>query len=114
LTRHRVTTAYGQLRDLIVTGRLRPGARLIETDLALRLGFSRTPIRGALRVLCSEGYVQAVDGGKRTRLVVAPLSAADARELFGIVGALEGMAALAAASIWKWREVPGSGRCTEW
>jgi DNA-binding GntR family transcriptional regulator len=99
LTRQRVTTAYSQLRELIVTGRLRPGARLIETDLALRLGFSRTPVRGALRVLRSEGYVHAVDGGKRTRLVVAPLSAADARELFGLVGALEGLAALAASAL---------------
>lgn len=95
----RAAAAYRQLRQLIVSGRLPPGVRLIETDLARRLGFSRTPIRGALRVLTREGYVNAVDGGERTRLAVAPLTADDARELFQIVGAIEGLGAQAAARL---------------
>lgn len=82
-----------------MSGRLPPGVRLIETDLARRLGFSRTPIRGALRVLTREGYVTAVDGGERTRLMVAPLTVDDARELFQIVGAIEGLGARAAARL---------------
>ena len=68
----RSAAAYRQLRRLIVSGRLPPGARLIEMDLARRLGFSRTPIRGALRILLREGYVLAPDSGKRRRVVVAP------------------------------------------
>jgi DNA-binding GntR family transcriptional regulator len=97
--RQRAASAYGQLRQLIASGRLPPGARLIETDLARRLGFSRTPIRGALRVLLNEGYVRAVDNGARRRLVVAPLTIDDARELFQLVGAVEGLAARAAAEL---------------
>jgi DNA-binding GntR family transcriptional regulator len=99
MSTQRVVSAYRQLRELIVSGRLPPGSRLIELDLARRLGFSRTPVRGALRVLSQEGYVVAMEGGRKRRLIVAPLSVADARELFGIVGALEGLAASAAAKL---------------
>jgi DNA-binding GntR family transcriptional regulator len=99
LPEQRTTSAYDQLRELIVSGRLPPGARLIEAELARRLGFSRTPIRGALRVLLQEGYVLSVDGARRRRLVVAPLSEADALELFQIVGAIEGLGAAAAARL---------------
>jgi DNA-binding GntR family transcriptional regulator len=99
LSRQRVASAYEQLRELIVAGRLPPGSRLVETDLARRLGFSRTPVRGALRVLHREGYVVARGGVKRRILVVAPISAGDARELFQIVGAIEGLGAGAAARL---------------
>jgi DNA-binding GntR family transcriptional regulator len=99
LSRQRVTSAYQELRELIVAGRLSPGSRLIEMDLARRFGFSRTPVRGALRVLQREGYVTAIDDGARRRLMVAPLSVADARELFQIVGAIEGLGASAAARL---------------
>ena len=51
--------AYGRLRELIVSGRLAPGAPLIETDLSKRLGVSRTPVRAALQRLQQEGFVGA-------------------------------------------------------
>lgn len=70
----------------------------MENDLAKRLGFSRTPIRGALRILAREGYI-AVEGQERRRLRVAPLTVEDARELFELVGAIEGLGARAAAGI---------------
>ncbi len=95
---YRATSAYRQLRQLIVSGSLAPGTRLVETDLARRLGFSRTPIRGALRLLLREGYVNALSG-VRTRLVVAPMTIEDARELFKIVGAIEGLGAREAAAL---------------
>lgn len=94
----RGAAAYGHLRELIVSGRIPPGARLVETELAKRLGFSRTPIRGALRVLAREGYVR-VEGRERRRLRVAPLTLSDARELFELVGAIEGLGARAAAGL---------------
>ena len=87
------STAYVQLRELIVTGRLAPGGRVIESDLATRLGTSRTPVRSALHRLQGEGYVIARRGGRRTLLTVAPLTREDGRELFWIVGELEAMAA---------------------
>lgn len=85
--------AYTQLRELIVNGRLAPGGRVIESDLADRLGTSRTPVRSALHRLQGEGYVIARRGGRRTLLTVAPLTREDGRELFWIVGELEAMAA---------------------
>ncbi len=87
------STAYVNVRELIVSGRLAPGGRVIESELAERLGTSRTPIRSALHRLQGEGYVIARRGGRRTMLTVAPLTREDGRELFWIVGELEAMAA---------------------
>ena len=92
-----VAHAYDQLRELIVWGRLAPGSRIVESEIADRLGVSRTPTRSALHRLQQEGYVTAPDRANARRLTVAPLTQDDARELFHIVGQLEGMAARAAA-----------------
>ncbi len=89
----RTRRVYGVLREMIVRGRLAPGSRIIETELAKRLEVSRTPIRAALQRLTQEGYVTAVGPGRQMRLSVAPLTEEDARELFELVGELEGMAA---------------------
>lgn len=48
-----------QLRDLIFSGRLRPGSRLRLQDLAKSLGVSTTPIREALLVLEKEGLLES-------------------------------------------------------
>ena len=93
------TSAYDQLRELIVRGRLAPGTRIIENEVAERLGVSRTPARSAMQRLQQEGYVVALDGGKQARLSVAPLTEEDSRELFQIVGAIEGLAARQAAAL---------------
>ena len=45
------------LRDAITEGRLKPGDRLIEVDLANELGTSRAPVREALRQLEEQGLV---------------------------------------------------------
>lgn len=88
---------YDHLRELIVWGRLAPGSRIVENDIALHLGVSRTPIRSALHRLRQEGYVVPVGRRKEQRLVIAPLTQTDARELFELVGMVEGLAAAAAA-----------------
>lgn len=93
----RASQAYDRLRTLIVRGQLAPGSRIVESEVATRLGVSRTPIRSALQRLQQEGYVRADDTGKQTRMTVAPLTLKDARELFDIVAQLEGLAARAAA-----------------
>ena len=92
-----VGRAYAQLRELIVRGRLAPGTRIVESDIAARLGVSRTPTRSALHRLQQEGYIVGSDGSREQRLVVAPLTQGDARELFHIVGQLEALAAREAA-----------------
>ena len=91
--------AYRRIRDLIVAGRLSPGARLVETELAGSLGVSRGAVRPALLRLRQEGHATAPGSGRQARLVVAPLTRDDAVDLYSIVGQLEGLAAsLAAAS----------------
>jgi DNA-binding GntR family transcriptional regulator len=93
----RVTLAYNRLRELIVSGRLAPGSRIIETAVATRLGVSRTPVRAALQRLQQEGYVMVTSPGQQSRMSVAPLTQEDARELFGMVSVVEGLAAYWAA-----------------
>jgi DNA-binding GntR family transcriptional regulator len=93
----RPTQVYGQLRALIVQGKLAPGSRIIETDIAARLGVSRTPVREALQRLQQEGYVLGAPLAHQLRLTVAPLTKQDVRELLNIVGTLEGLAAFGAA-----------------
>jgi DNA-binding GntR family transcriptional regulator len=92
---------YHRLRELIVHGRLAPGTRIVETEIADRLGVSRTPVRAALQRLQQEGYINAPADAKQSRPSVAPLTQEDARELFFIVGEIEGLAARWAADLPK-------------
>jgi DNA-binding GntR family transcriptional regulator len=48
---------YGDLKEMILSGRLRPAERLSESRLAELLGVSRTPLREALMKLEEEGLV---------------------------------------------------------
>jgi len=48
------------LREAILTGELKPGQTLTETDLSTQLGVSRAPIREALRILNSENLVETI------------------------------------------------------
>src|ERR1700751_1123777 len=45
------------IKHAILTGELRPGQALVETDLAQRLGVSKTPVREALKTLAGAGLV---------------------------------------------------------
>ena len=49
--------AYGELEELIVTLRLKPGSAVSEAELSQRLGIGRTPIREALQRLARERLV---------------------------------------------------------
>jgi DNA-binding GntR family transcriptional regulator len=50
--------AYEALEELIIYGSLTPGQHLVESDLAKRLGVSRIPVREALQLLQSNGWVE--------------------------------------------------------
>jgi DNA-binding GntR family transcriptional regulator len=89
----RVARAYRVVREMIVRGRLAPGARVVENDIAATLGVSRTPVRSALHRLRQEGYIVGVGGPTEQRLMVARATREDARELFLMVAAMEGLAA---------------------
>lgn len=83
-----------ELRRRIVNGVYAPGDRLTEDRLAEAFGVSRNPVREAIRVLESEGFVVAQP---RRGAVVATLSAQDVQDLFDVRLALEPLAAQLAA-----------------
>ncbi|MGW0734666.1 GntR family transcriptional regulator [Streptomyces sp. NPDC002851] len=83
-----------ELRQDIISGRLRPGDRLVERELAERFGVSRVPVREAVRALVTEGFVTFESA---RRAVVRRLSRTDVAELFGLREALEVYAAGLAA-----------------
>jgi DNA-binding GntR family transcriptional regulator len=85
---------YESLRDAIINQVLKPGERLMETELAEEMGVSRTPVREAIRKLEQEGYVVMIP---RKGAYVAGLSIKDIHEVFEIRGALESLAAGLAA-----------------
>ncbi|MFJ3659895.1 GntR family transcriptional regulator [Streptomyces sp. NPDC090119] len=90
--RERVLAA---LRQDIIAGRLGPGDRLVERELAERYGVSRVPVREAIRALVGEGFV-LFESARRT--VVRRLTPDDVRELFELREALEVYAAGLAAA----------------
>lgn len=59
-----VEQAYTILKDQIVTLKLRPGQILMVQQLAIELGFSRTPVREALIRLKEELFVTEAEGNK--------------------------------------------------
>lgn len=92
---------HEELRTLIIQGRLAPGARVIEQEIAARLGVSRTPVRTALARLQQEGLLTPVRAGTGTALrpVVTPLTRQDGEEVFQLMGALESLAGRQAAGL---------------
>ena len=83
-----------RLRELIVGGELKPGARIAEMSLVERLGASRTPIRMALVRLQEEGLLEALPNGG---FVVKDFSEGDIHDAIEVRGTLEGLAARLAA-----------------
>jgi DNA-binding GntR family transcriptional regulator len=82
------------LRDAIRKGKLKPGERLMESQLAEDLGVSRTPVREAIRKLELEGYVIMMP---RRGTYVANLSIRDVNEVFEIRTSLDSLASGLAA-----------------
>ena len=89
----RTSRVYEQLLQLIVYGRLPPGARIAEGPLAEILGVSRTPVREAMQRLRQEGLLIEVGGGAglRGRLAVAPLERERMEEIYALAGAIESL-----------------------
>jgi DNA-binding GntR family transcriptional regulator len=89
--------AADELRDRILTGRLRPGDRLDLDQLTAEFGISRTPIREALLELSYEGLVAITP---RSGIAVVGITPEDAVDNFAILAALAGKGAeLATARI---------------
>lgn len=78
------------IKDSVVSGRLKPGERVPEQEIAENLGISRTPIREAFRQLESEGFITVTP---RKGAVVSPITDKDVSEFYTIKSLLEGFAA---------------------
>jgi DNA-binding GntR family transcriptional regulator len=92
-TRQAQADTYSRLRADIVHGVLRPNERLVEVELAERLGVSRTPVRESLQRLVLEGLVRR----NRAGWVVHEHSPEEIRAIYEVRAALEGYAAFLAA-----------------
>jgi len=85
--------AYTLILEAIEAGVYKPGDRLVESELAERLGVSRTPVREALQRLETQSMLHR-DGRS---LIVASLDHTQLSELYVVRGELEGLAARLAA-----------------
>jgi DNA-binding GntR family transcriptional regulator len=82
------------IRAQIVGGELVPGLRVTEESLSSAFGVSRIPVREALRVLASEGFIRS---GYYGRTSIATLDTDAARDLLDVRAVLEPLAAAQAA-----------------
>jgi len=82
--------AVAWLRRAIVSGELRPGDRVPQEDVAVRIGVSVVPVREALRVLEGEGQVTY---RPRRGYFVTELRLADLQEIYALRELLEARAA---------------------
>jgi DNA-binding GntR family transcriptional regulator len=94
LVRNASVAATELIRNAIIEGRLEPGRRLKEEELARELGISRTPVREALLMLQAEDLVVASPNRGAT---VRVHDAADLDDLYELRALLEGHAARRAA-----------------
>ncbi len=85
--------AYTLILEAIDAGDFKPGDRLVESELAERLGVSRTPVREALQRLETQAMLTR-DGRS---LIVASLDHNQLAELYTVRSELEGLAARLAA-----------------
>lgn len=80
---------FQTLRQSILTGKMEPGERLMEVQLADELGVSRTPVREAIRMLELEGLVVMIP---RRGAQVASITEQDLRDVLEVRATLEQLA----------------------
>jgi DNA-binding GntR family transcriptional regulator len=93
--RNATSVAVDLIRTAIVEGRIGPGERLKEEEIARDLGLSRTPVREALLLLQGEGLVESSPNRGAT---VRSFGADEIDEMYQLRAVLEGYAARRAAS----------------
>lgn len=81
---------FNTLREAILKGELKPGERLMELQLAAKLGVSRTPIREAIRMLEQEGLAVTIP---RKGAEVAKMTEKDMEDVLQVRESLDELAA---------------------
>lgn len=77
------------IRAGIASGALSPGSRIVESEVADKMGMSKAPVREAFRLLESEGLITTV---RHKGSFVTQLSPNDVEDIFGIRSSLERLA----------------------
>ncbi|MBU3605317.1 MULTISPECIES: GntR family transcriptional regulator [unclassified Polynucleobacter] len=85
---------FQKLRLLLVEGKIAPGSKLNERELAESLHVSRTPIREAIRRLAADGLVELI---ANRGAIAVQLSLADVIHTFDVIADLEGFSGELAA-----------------
>ena len=83
-----------RLRQMLVEGRIAPGAKLNERELSERLHVSRTPLREAIKMLAAEGLVELLPN---RGAVAVSLTEEDIANTFEVMAGLESQAGELAA-----------------
>ena len=81
---------FNTLRQAILKGEMEPGERLMEIQLAQKLGVSRTPVREAFRQLELEGLIQIIPN---KGAYVTGIKVKDIQDIYMIRSKLEGLCA---------------------
>ncbi len=98
------------VREAIIVGKLKPGEKVSEANLAEELHISRTPIREAIRMLESEGFVSIIP---RRGTIVSEFSLEDLYEYFQIKACLEAFAAASVVDLLTDRDLSKLKRLNE-
>lgn len=93
---------FQTLRQAILLGKLKPGERLMEIQLAKKLGVSRTPIREAIRKLELEGLVLTIP---RKGAEVAEITEKSMRDVLEVRRNLEALAVQLACERMQYRQI---------
>jgi DNA-binding GntR family transcriptional regulator len=81
-----VDLAADRIRELLLSGALKPGERLREAWLSERLGISRPPLREAIRILVQQGLLERMP---RRGVRVVALTARDIHDIYTLRGVLD-------------------------
>ena len=88
------TQVFEQVKGMILGGKIPPGRRIIENEVADSMGISRTPVREAVHRLAAEGFLNPLPKGG---YAVRGLTLSGVEETFDIRSTLESFAAFLAA-----------------
>jgi DNA-binding GntR family transcriptional regulator len=83
-----------RLREMLIEGRIEPGAKLNERELSVRLQVSRTPLREAIKLLGAEGLVDLIPN---RGAIAVKLTEKDILQVFEMLAGLEAMSGELAA-----------------
>ncbi len=89
-----VEQVHGALLDDIASGKLAPGDRIIQEQIAQALGVSRQPVQQALALLRNQGVLHDAPG---RGLIVAPLDTDHVQNMYDMRAVIEGLACRRAA-----------------